>query len=139
MKRALKTDDYVRTADKSMGRIRYIWKQEAEVAIDDDTDNTVTLPLSELRRIPNPWNKLPPIEGIPDERPHCDYCKRELRPRTDREYDRSSSHWRVTRRTFSGWSCYGIPESGQFCTKACAIRFAWAAYRAGYRITKRGK
>jgi len=126
----LKRDDVVKNAEGVMMRVRYVnpARREADVyPFDGELDDTITLPLDELKRVIDPKRRLPPIEGLPAERPRCAWCARKLRPRVHTE-----AVWhphRVIGRKFEGWSTV----AGGFCTNACAIQFAGACYHAGYR------
>lgn len=93
----------------------------------------VTLPVAELRRVVDPCKRKPPILGMPALRPLCQYCQCKLRPDLKVEHAGGSYSKAVIRRTFLRWNCY----RGLFCTKGCAIEFAAAAHKAGYRIVKR--
>lgn len=139
----LKVDHFVRTADGTIGRIRYIGRRYdtdkkdhvgdlyADVAPAEGGES-VELPLSELRRVPDPNSKRPPIEGIPEgERPRCPYCDKPLRLQARDEREKTQPY-RIVKRTF--WR-YG--KDGVFCTDACGIRFAHAALKAGYRIVRK--
>ena len=140
----LKTDHWVKTADGSIGRVRYVHErdQTADVAVDNDWDQTITLPLTELRRIADPAERRPPIEGMPapGDRPGCGFCGRLLKPRVRNVYHdvqvtaKNSMAPRVKARIFEGWET----RSRVFCTHGCAGRFAIAAWEAGYRIVKGG-
>jgi hypothetical protein len=66
---------------------------------------------------------------MPAERPRCAWCDRQLRPYIDVERADGSWSGRVVRRTWIGWRAY----EGVFDTATCAIKFAGASYRGGYR------
>ena len=128
-------DHWVRTADRAIGIVRHVGGDAAEVAIDADDRQLVTLPIAELRRIANPARKLPPIDGLPLTRPRCAYCNRGLRPVTSHEFRKGLIVWtlpRVVRRAFLRWDAY----DGIFCRLSCARAFAVAAHAAGYRIRR---
>lgn len=135
--REIKTDHWVRTADGATGRVRYVHRSRdgsddtVDIAIDNDWEQTVTLPRAEVRRIPNPANKRPPIDGMPAERARCAWCERALRPQVINHYDDHPKAWKrlIIRRTFAGWRAY----EGVFHSTGCAIAFAGASYRGGYR------
>lgn len=81
-----------------------------------------------------------PIEGLPPERPLCPNCGRKLAPVTiDTRVDANGQPsknwdaWVATRRVFTRWSSY----QGLWCRLRCALDFATAAHRAGYRIRRR--
>jgi hypothetical protein len=140
MTRAIKLDDVVKTADGAMGDVRDIGRGVAVVWIDGEESRAVTLPVDELRRVPDPRNRRPPIENLPDTRPRCAFCDKPLSPVVDDERRWNGPRWspRLVRRIFVRWSCYGRIDDGRgaFCTLSCALHFARAAFAAGYRITK---
>lgn len=70
---------------------------------------------------------LPPIQGVPTERPVCAYCGNPLPVVTKDEYGGSRE---IVARTFWRWGGY----NGLFDKLKCARFFAVAAHRAGYRI-----
>lgn len=82
-----------------------------------------------------------PIQGIPTERPTCKGCSRKLRPTsTDKERQvptkvdtpEGTFHGHRTEtasRTFLAWDGYD-----GFHTLNCALRFAIAAFKGGYRV-----
>lgn len=139
--RTIATDHWVRTADGAIGRVRYVYENgTADVGIDGEADDraTVNLPLAELRRIVDPYRQLPPIDGLPAERPRCAFCDRKLRPITTHERRKGLIDWTrpaVVRRQFIRWDSY----DGLFCRLVCARQFACAAHRAGYRIVRGSK
>lgn len=136
----IRTDHYVRTGDGALGKVTYVSPTDATLYLVDeatlDLGEQITLPLGELRRVADPTNKRPPIEGMPAERPVCAYCGRQLKPEVHNHYDEAAKLWkrRIVRRTFEGWRSY----EGAFDTTACAIAFAGASWRAGFR-RKRGR
>jgi hypothetical protein len=82
--------------------------------------------------------KLPPVEGLPKVRPVCPWC------------GKPASYWTtdhrrqvngdvgtfgsgpIVRRTFARWNLY----NGIFDRLVCALAFATASYKAGYRRTE---
>ena len=80
-----------------------------------------------------------PIEGLPDERPVCPWCGRKLVPVTiDRRTKRSGdvgdfASGDVIARKFHRWKGY----AELFDRLQCALEFALASYRAGYRMRGR--
>jgi hypothetical protein len=141
MTRPIKLDDVVKTADGSMGDVHDIGRGMATVWIDGEESRAVTLPVDELRRVPDPRNRRPPIENLPVERPRCAFCNKPLSPAVnDERRGWGGPRWspRITRRTFVRWNCYGRTDDGRgaFCTLSCALHFARAAFAAGYRITR---
>jgi hypothetical protein len=134
----LKYGDWVRTADGAIGTVKDGYEGNVDVAIDGRSSDTVTLPLAELRRIPDPAGKLPPIEGLPalGDRPTCPYCGKRLVPWVIAHY-RQGAHDplkpRCERRVWDG----SYHQRHGFCTWSCAGKFAAAAVRAGYRITRK--
>jgi hypothetical protein len=70
--------------------------------------------------------KLPPIEGIPAERPLCAWCGREL-PMLVHDTRGDGSEWgTITRRVFFGWG--GYPP---FCTMRHGLMFGIHAHKKG--------
>lgn len=137
MPRPIKTDHWVRTADGARGRVAYVHEAHAlaDVQIDNDSARSITLPLGELKRIADPHRKLPPIDGLPDTRPRCQYCDKPFRPIASHEHRPGLIVWTepsVVRRTFIRWDSY----DGLFHSLNCARRFAVAAHLAGYRIKR---
>jgi len=141
----LKTDHWVRTADGAIGRVRYVHEvfQTADIALNGSFNDQVSLPLAELRRIPDPAENRPPIEGLPvdGERPRCAFCNRRLAPDVRKHYAdvattaRNPLAPRVARRTFEGWT--GYPRRAPlFHSLGCAENFAIAAHKAGYRVRR---
>ncbi len=142
----IKHDAIVRSADGGLYLVRYVHqaRQEADLSPFDPalcsadlSAEQVSLPLAELRRVVDPRNRLPPIQGLPAERPRCQHCDRPLRPVVDRTHHPlvgGGSSFRVKTRTFRRWTSY----RGLFCTLGCALNFAEAAHRAGYRIVRKG-
>jgi hypothetical protein len=127
---------WVKTADGSIGRVCDLWRDQAEIQLDGDPDRKVLLPRSELRRITDPHNRRPPIEGLPPiaERPRCAFCNKPLVPSVESIYDRTTSRTKLVRRVFEG--TYHV-RSTHFCTHRCAGDFARAAHKAGYRIVRK--
>ena len=147
MPREIKTDHWVKTADGAIGRVRYVHEASgtADIAINGSWDEQVNLPVEELRRIPDPAENKPPIEGMPpaEERPRCAFCQQLLKPNVRKHYAdvsktaRNPMAPRYTRRTFEGWE--GYPRRAPiFHSMACAEYFATAAHKAGYRIVRKG-
>jgi hypothetical protein len=149
MARELKIDDIVKTENGRglLCRVRSLYRGEADlVSLVDDIE--LSLPVHELRRVPDPRNKLPKIEGMPDQRPICQRCKRPLRPVSMDHYNESRDPLapRIDRRVFSRWDGYGHADleytNGEgetnyvplFCTARCAMQFAVIVYRSGMRI-----
>ena len=139
MAREIKTDHYVRTADGTVYRVRYVHERDqvADLAEVGEITTALTLPLAELRRVPDPRNKRPAIEGIPDERPTCAFCGKPIAPIVGNHYDNHPQLFKriIVRRTFEGWRTI----ASAFHSNGCAVKFAAAAHRAGYRIVKGGK
>lgn len=123
-------------------RVTYTYKnQEGHQLVDvkrlDDESDPAEVGevlASELKRVPDPRKKLPPIENMPEgPRPECAFCARYFQPQVHNEYkshenkDPLAPH--VVRRVFKYWRSY----RGLFCTTGCAIDFAEASYRGGYR------
>lgn len=96
-------------------------------------DGDIYRPLASLRRIPRVNKNKPPIEGMPKDRPRCAWCDKLLRPRLDIKHEDGNYSKRVLRRIFLGWNAY----EDLFCTSTCAVRFAGASYRGGYRRVKK--
>jgi len=152
MKRPIKVEDRVTTADGTIATVRYVgpkWDSEtnqytsepyAELSPEGGGE-TLTLPVAELKRVPK--TARPPIEDMPPERPRCPFCGSGLRPVVqgltaagNHAYGRLA-----TRRAFVRWDGYAISAANhfdKFCTLACARAFANAAYLAGYRIKPKG-
>jgi hypothetical protein len=135
--RPLKTGDYVEAPGRRVGvvlRVQDHLIPPLAIVTMDDTEKDLNFPVSELRRL---HIKRPPIEDMPSDRPACDHCRRPLAPEIATERD---AKFRPIRRVFNGWRCWGRkPERGRFCSPGCAVRFAHAAFAAGYRITKGSK
>jgi hypothetical protein len=91
-----------------------------------EVEGDITRPLAVLRRVPKP---TPPIEGMPKERPLCAWCGCKLAPAV--RYTHADGQWvgKVIRRQWVGWRAY----EGAFHSATCAIRFAGASYRGGFR------
>lgn len=92
-------------------------------------EGTITRPLALLRRVPAPNKNKPPIEGMPAERPRCAWCNAPLAAILNTEHTDGDHQKPVVRRVFVRWSAY----EGLFHNTGCAIRFAGASYRGGYR------
>lgn len=128
-----------RTADGTICEVRSIYRddetQMADLrAMEDGAE--ITLPVAELTRIADPRNKLPPIEGMPADRPCCQRCGKKFAALTNDTYSGPKDGPlapRKTARRFVRWSSY----RGLFCTLTCALAFAELAHNAGYRITRR--
>jgi hypothetical protein len=95
-----------------------------------DGDERVSVPIAELRRVANPHDRRPAILGLPAERPRCAWCNRPLRPDVRNTYS-DDPLWRrrIIQRHFNGWRTI----EGVFDTNGCAVKFAGASYRGGYR------
>lgn len=130
MPRPITVDSYAKSADGTLYRVVYVGGLQAQLAAVDGGEY-IYLPLEELRRVSNPKDKRPRVEGVPEERPRCEWCARRLRPSVVNHYTGETESWKrtIVRRTFSGWQSY----VGAFDTKDCAVAFAGAAFRAGYR------
>lgn len=75
--------------------------------------------------------KLPPIEGLPKDRPLCPNCRRPLKFWTD-ETRSGDIPSRVVSRVFHHWR--GYPQGAPiFDRLSCALEFAIVMFRAGYR------
>lgn len=140
MARELRHGHYVKSADGAEYCVSYVHpdnmgalKGMVDLTSTDGGSNTI-LPLSELKRIPDPRNQRPPIEGVPDVRPRCACCDKPLQMYTNNTYANGNYSGRIIRRVFNRWKAY----SGLFCTLSCAHSFALAAHRAGYRIIRKG-
>lgn len=119
----------VESAEGTRYRVSY-YNNTNEIATlytDDGRSETIELPISELKRIPDPRRKLPPVEGMPAVRPACANCGRPFKFWTN---DTRTRDHIVTRRVFAHWKCY----RALFCTLRCTLQFATAAHAAGYRI-----
>lgn len=142
MKQELRPEQTVQSAEGALYRIGYVdlATRTATLSLLDERTGRyvsnaqlVTLPLEELRRVPDPTKARPPIEGMPADRPRCPYCDRKLAPVVHEErVDGYGS--RIIRRTWVRWRA----KRQLFCTLSCALDFAVACHKAGYRI-KRGK
>lgn len=130
----------VRTADGTICHVRSIYRGEGEQQMADLTTieggEELALPVAELTRIPDPRNRLPAVEGIPDgPRPRCQRCDRAFAWIVDHKYAGPNAgplSPRVLRRVFVRWSSY----RGLFCTLSCALAFAELAHKAGYRMVR---
>lgn len=132
----IKADHWVKTADGTIGRVRYVheFRREADVALDNDLNNTVTLPFAELRRVTDPRLKRVPVDGIPDPRVRCQFCDKPLAYWTT---DTRPSPWKApTSRVFSQWRGYPTGDP-IFCTMDHALKFAIASFKAGMRIVRK--
>jgi hypothetical protein len=142
MSTPLKTDHYVRTADGTLGWVRYVHEalDQADLYLYDDHGkmlDRVTLPVAELTRTTAPWEKKPAIEGRPETNLLCICCGKKMPWRIEHTYGTVAGRPAIVRRTFRQWT--GYPRHAPlFCTLRCALAFARAAYAAGYRITKGG-
>lgn len=140
MARELRHGHHVKSADGAEYTVSYVHPAstgELKGMVDltsIDGGRLTTLPLSELKRIPDPRNQRPPIEDVPDVRPSCALCNRPLQMYTNNTYANGNYSGRIIRRVFNRWKAY----SGLFCTLSCAHSFAVAAHRAGYRIIRKG-
>jgi len=134
MSGVFKRGHVVKTAHGARYRLGYVDGTKADAIQLDERghENQATrtvLTLSDVTRVTDPARQLPPIEGLPTDRPRCPGCDRLLAPITDAKRD---EHFRVTRRIFMRWDCY----AGNFCALRCAHSFALAALKAGYRIAR---
>lgn len=81
--------------------------------------------------------KRPPIEGIPKDRPRCPGCGKLLEYRTEDTMERRDSEgftrYVLVRRVFARWGGY----LGRWHSLRCALQFAEAAYKAGFRLKGR--
>ena len=85
---------------------------------------------------PKPKVKLPAIENLPATRPHCVFCGKLMPMMTDytrEERPGGSSTSVVLRRVWRRWDGYPWREP-LFHSLSCALKFAIAAHRAGYRM-----
>jgi hypothetical protein len=144
----IKTGHFVKSAEGNIYYVNYAAGEEGElqeIELKEIIDGKITdihtyLTVGELKRIPNPFQgKLPPIEGMPAERPVCAYCGRRMQPITDhqREHGKGWGTGRIIRRVFKFWKAYPTYRDPIFDTKECALKFAVAAHRAGYRIVRK--
>lgn len=134
-----KIDQIVTTADGTLCRVTYVatYSADAEV-VPIEGGERMTLPRAELKRVPDPRNVRPPVEGMPTTRPRCRYCNKPAAWVT-----RDETQWtdqtkpRILKRTFVRWRGYdgGVPGV-LFCTLNCAFHFAQACVRAGMRIKR---
>jgi hypothetical protein len=69
--------------------------------------------------------KRAPIVGMPANRPRCPWCHRQLAG----WYEWPNHAQRAQPRKWQGWRGY----NGLFDRLTCALQFATAAHRAGYR------
>lgn len=126
-----RVDHYCTTADGTLCRVTYINPAGTEAELSTiEHGGSLSLPVAELRRVPDPRNQRPPIAGMPTERPRCAWCDRGLKPLVDDTWngDRGLGR-RMIARVFLRWRAY----ESVFCTTRCAIRFAGASYRGGFR------
>lgn len=145
MPKPIAADHVVRTADGTICRVVSLYRQPLEGGgygeqlaelRNLETDEPLELPVAELRRVADPRNRRPPIEGLPETRPRCQRCDRMFAPITTDTYagpKASPLSPRITARRFVRWSSY----RGLFCTLSCALVFAELAHVAGYRIQRR--
>jgi hypothetical protein len=78
------------------------------------------------------------VEGLPLDRPRCQHCARPIGYFSDSERSHEVPS-RIVRRVFRFWKGYGQVVDGvpRWCTLRCALAFANAAHRAGYRMQRR--
>ena len=74
-------------------------------------------------------SKRPPISGIPSIRPVCQWCGKKLRPWTEDTYEGGRWSGQMVARKWAGWRSY----RGLFHSLGCALDFAAAAHKGGYR------
>lgn len=160
MSATLKHDHVVRTADGAICRVRSVGKHydherggygDVDYAdlVNLETNAELDLPVAELTRIPDPRNAKPPIDGLPEERPACQWCGEKLDPLvlfTRNDTASGPLTPRVRARTFNGWKGYGHSAETYtlgartyyvplFHSLGCAEKFATASHRGGYRRT----
>jgi len=132
-----RVNHYCTTADGVLCRVAYLGPDGMAdlYMVDNNLTETIRLPVAELRRVPDPRNTRPPIEQMPAERPRCAWCDRLLKPRVENVYSQEPQLWlrRIVRRTFIRWRTV----EGVFDTNRCAIRFAGASYRGGFRKVRK--
>lgn len=81
--------------------------------------------------------KRPVAEGVPPiaNRPRCAWCGQRLKPRINNIEKKvgDTIHFRteISRRVFAGYEAY----DGLFHSLRCALDFATAAHKVGYRRT----
>lgn len=102
------------------------WTQAAMMAPDDQHNEDKA---GGTRR------RRPPVEGVPSPRPRCPLCNRPLKFWTSsaeaaRVLYADEARPTSATLTFKGWRSYG----GLFDRLQCALEFAVASHRAGYRI-----
>lgn len=126
---------YVESAEGTRYRVSYYDMISLVATLyPDDGGATVELPIAELKRVADPRKQLPPIEGLPKDRPICPWCDRPLKPQTE-HFHAAGMRRRVIRRQFIRWNA----KHQLFCTYRCAVNFATAAHAAGYRIISKPK
>ena len=142
----LRPDHHVVSADGTRYVVRYVAMRTYDGVTEEQADlypvdggERLSLPTSELKRVVA--MKLPPITGLPSERPRCPMCDTPLKPHTDHSYD-GMQRRQLLARTFKGWRGYWISgtdstDPAKFCTMNCAYKFARLAYKAGYRISRK--
>lgn len=129
-------ENVVKSADGTLYRVQAVGAIAAElvpleIGFSSDPAVLVSLPISELRRVPDPRNRRPPIERLPVDRPRCAWCDRQLRPIVDeiRNPSQETTAPRLLRRIFVQWR----EIERAFCSSKCAVLFAGASYRGGFR------
>jgi hypothetical protein len=80
--------------------------------------------------------KRPPVQGMPSEQPHCPWCNRRLKFWTKDEYKDGKQFGDVIARTFHAWTGYPNSNTPIFDRLTCAVQFATACHKAGYRRAK---
>jgi hypothetical protein len=144
-RREIRTRDYVTTAD---GAIYQIWDLRNEYdpekgaytgtvlanlhPLDGDSKGRITLPVGELRRVPDPAKKRPPIQGLPAERPTCEMCQQPLKPEVRDIWSGRPYASPIARREFVRWR---VVADG-FHSNGCAIRYARLCFKNGYRVQR---
>lgn len=133
-RREIRNGHYVLTADGTLCHVSHVTTSTDGTYAHlwpDDGGAPLDLPVSELKRVPNPRRQLPPIQGLPAERPVCQWCQKPFRPLSNSTYNGKHPS-RVIRRQFTQWNSY----RGLFCTLRCTLQFATAAHVGGYRRVK---
>jgi hypothetical protein len=146
MTRSIKAGHHVKSADGTLYTVTYVGPQYdaarggysteeyAELLPREYGGDSITLPVSELTRVTDPRSRRPPIEGMPEQRPICQWCGVKLTPWTRTHEEGVGNARRMVKREFGGWNGYPTHEP-LFHSTGCAIKFATACHRAGYRRT----